>query len=298
MKQTIINNIDMKRVLIALALMLAIPTVVLAQDKEKKDTTINMKNGGIILNDDGIYVIPPDTGKDSMRSIELRLGSNGGLQYFDGTKPPKDSQTLMTTWFTMDLGVNNLMNTDGKFEMPKGYENLELNTGKSLEFNLGIIQQGLNLYRYKLRFVYGAGFHYNNYRFNNDVLLTKNTNPLMTTLDSGANYRKNKLVAKYLSVPLYFSYKSKPFKPGKSFTFAFGGEFNYLMNSWQKTKDNSSKNKTYDDFSLATTRVNAVARLGYAGLDFYVRYGLSDLFKDNAGPKVTPMSFGIALSSY
>ena len=292
----------MKRILLCLILALTMPVMVMAQGGDKgKDTTtkINLKNGGLIMNDEGIFVIPPDTG-DSTRSIELKLGNNGGVHFNDSKnpKPPADSQTLKTSWFTLDIGFNNLLNSDNKFDMPTGYENMNLDGGKSTHVYWGIAEQGVNLYRYKLRLVYGVGLTYNNYRFTENVVLNENSDPLQANIDSVRNYSKNKLVAKYATFPLYLNFESKPFKKKQSFKLAIGGEFSYLMNSYQKLKEDRNKDKNYDDFNLEPVRYSAVARIGYGGFNLFVNYGLTELFKENKGPKVTPISFGISVINF
>jgi len=74
----------------------------------------------------------------------------------------KEVKLVETSTFVMDLGLNAFVN-GSTVEMPEGYEGMNLDKIRSINFHLGVFQQGLNLYKGHLRFVYGLGIEYNNY---------------------------------------------------------------------------------------------------------------------------------------
>jgi hypothetical protein len=60
-----------------------------------------------------------------------------------------------------------------------------------------------------------------------------------------------------------------------------------------KTASND-KVKQKDDFNLNRFRYGITGRFGYAWINLFVNYGLSDLFEDGTGPELTPVSAGLA----
>ena len=145
----------------------------------------------------------------------------------------KERKTLETSFLNLQWGFNNLLNVDNKLEMPLGSENLELSSGNSANFQVHIVQQSLNLYKHKLRLIYGLGVDFNNYRFSKNVDLDPNSDPLSSTI-SAINYRKNKLVTKFATIPLMLDLSLG--KNGQGFQIAAGPNFGYRIGSLQKTK--------------------------------------------------------------
>ena len=200
-----------------------------------------------------------------------------------------------TDWFNMQLGFNNLINANNKLEMPTGSEDMELINGKSLDFQLHIVQQAINLYRGKVRFVYGVGIDFNNYRFNKNVNLTKDSKPLATTISTN-DYKKNKLVTQYLTVPVLLDFELG--KGDDGVKLAFGPNFGYLIGSHQKLKwedDGKNKVKIRDDFNLEQFRMGYEVQFGYGNVVLYGRYFPQSIFKANQGPDVRTVSAGILI---
>jgi hypothetical protein len=216
---------------------------------------------------------------------------------FEEGEPEEDNTPPLveTDWFNMQLGLNNLLNADNKLEMPSGSEDLEIITGKSLDFQLHIVQQAINLYRGKVRFVYGVGIDFNNYRFSKDVNLVPDSKPLATTI-STKDYKKNKLVTQYLTVPVLLDFEIGRGDDGVK--LAFGPNFGYLIGCHQKLKWNergTSKEKVRDDFNLEQFRMGYEVQFGYNNFTLYGRYFPNSIFKANQGPDVSSVSVGILL---
>ena len=118
----------------------------------------------------------------------------------------------------MDLGWNVWL-TENTFDLSEDFKEMELDRGRSVNFHLGVIQQGVNLYKGKLRLVYGLGIEYNNYRFKEDIDLQKDSDPLTYALNTDRDYRKNKLVSLHATVP---------------FMLNFGGLIPFQEDAWTK----------------------------------------------------------------
>jgi hypothetical protein len=199
-------------------------------------------------------------------------------------------------WFNIQWGFNNLINGDNKLEMPVGSENLELNTSNSANLHLHIVQQSVRLYRNNIRLVYGVGIDFNNYRFNKNVNLAPDSIPLKSTINT-IDYKKNKLVTQYLTVPLMLDFNFG--KKDDGFKLAFGGNFGYLIGSHQKLKwsDNTGKNKikVRDDFNLEQFRMGYEVQFGYGAVMLYGKYFPQSIFQANEGPDLRTVSAGIMI---
>lgn len=118
----------------------------------------------------------------------------------------------------------------------------------------------------------------------------------------GTGYTVNKLVTKYLEIPLELHWKSKPVHHNKSFFIAAGARGGVLIQSyWKyvyKTLFETQKIKEYNIPNLNTFRYGVMARVGYGNFALYGYYGLSDLFESGKGTMATPISVGISLTTF
>ena len=112
------------------------------------------------------------------------------------------------------------------------------------------------------------------------------------------NFKKTRLSASYLTMPIMFSLKTKP-KNNKGHSFhidlgAFGGP---RLGSNFKTKVDGNKDKVRDDFNLSKWRYGLRGEIGYSHVKMYATLGLNELFQEskNNGYKVTPLSVGFIL---
>lgn len=268
---------------------------VIKKSADGKDSTIErtIEKIELIKKDDAEAETEYPEESDAVYAIEEEIEAIE----FDEDLPIEDETPpfVETDWFNMQLGLNNLMNADNKLEMPSGAEDMELITGKSVNFHLHIVQQAINLYRGKVRLVYGVGIDYNNYRFNKQVNLTPDSKPLATTISTN-EYKKNKLVTQYLTVPVLLDLELGRGDDGVK--LAFGPNFGYLIGSHQKLKwDDNGRNKVKvrDDFNLEQFRMGYEVQFGYGNVTLYGKYFPQSIFKANQGPDVTSVSAGILI---
>jgi len=215
------------------------------------------------------------------------------VQEFSSDEP----EFVETSWNKFHFGLNNLMNTDGKLETANNYGSFEISTGNSINLQWDILTQAMNIYKQKIRLVYGIGIDYNNYRFKQSISMNTDSVPLFLTQD-GVEYKKNKLVTQYLNVPLMLNFKLAPKNSDDELYISAGANFGYLVGSHQKQvwKDNGKrKSKVVDDFGLEKYRVGYEVQFGYNNIILYGKYFPKSIFQTNRGPELRTVSAGILI---
>jgi len=213
------------------------------------------------------------------------------------------SDFIETKWNSFQLGYNNALNSGARLEPDANYANMGIDARKSINVSWQIVTQAMNIYKDNIRLVYGIGVDINNYRFNENVdldvprILGAPTAPLVTAISTN-NYKKNKLVTQYLTMPLLLNLKLSP-KNNNDYVYISGGaNFGYLIGSHQKQvwKDNGKKkNKKEDDFNLEQFRLGYEVQFGYKDVVLFGKYFPKSMFKENLGPDLRTVSFGILI---
>ncbi|MEN8696571.1 MAG: outer membrane beta-barrel protein [Bacteroidia bacterium] len=204
---------------------------------------------------------------------------------------------IETRWNKFHLGLNNLMNTDGKLETDANYGKMEVSPANSVNFQWDVVTQAMNLYKGKVRLVYGIGIDYNNYRFKNDISLMPDSIPLMV-LEDGINYDKNKLVTQHLNIPVMINFKLAPKNAKEVVYVSAGANLGYLIRSHQKQVwdvKGKKKNKIRDDYNLEQFRIGYEVQFGYKNIVLFGKYFPKSIFKANQGPELRTVSAGILI---
>lgn len=116
--------------------------------------------------------------------------------------------------------------------------------------------------------------------------------------DSG--YKKYKFVTTYLMAPFELRYFGNTNNRNNCFKAAIGLEIGTLLGGHTKAAATENGTKVY--FKTNTKRYitpwnfAATARIGFGNFSLYGSYNLTNVFKDNAGPPITPFSVGLCLS--
>jgi Putative auto-transporter adhesin, head GIN domain/Outer membrane protein beta-barrel domain len=220
--------------------------------------------------------------------------------------PPKPPKKSRSHWAGLDIGFNGLLNDGTSSSLPKGYDFLELNSGKSVVVNLNFWKFDIPLYKRYIMLTTGIGLTLNNYRFSSDKTLISDTNRVVSGFDfkdSGEQikYNKNKLAVNYVTAPVLIQFNThKHLK--KSFHIAAGMLFSYKFNSHLKLvyDENGDKQKTKrrDEFNIDPFRYDATVRIGYRNYTVFGTYAMSELFKNGRGPSLHPFSIGIQLTGW
>jgi hypothetical protein len=271
----------------------------------QEETVIEGKNIKIILKEKQVVNKTAD-GKDTVtsrvESFEI-VTKDREERLAAKDEPAEDfeviegSDFIETSWNNFHLGLNNLINTDGKLETASGYDKMSISPANSVNLQWDIVSQAMNLYKGKVRLVYGIGIDYNNYRFKNNISLNPDSIPLMVTED-GIDYDKNKLVTQHINVPVMINFKLSPKKSKECVYISAGANFGYLIRSHQKQKwdDNGKKkNKIRGDYNLEQVRLGYEVQFGYKDIVLFGKYFPKSIFKENQGPELRTVSAGILI---
>lgn len=236
----------------------------------------------------------------------LIIGDNNNINEDDVWEAVKDTllkrdEYSRSHWMGLDIGFNYLAYNKGlDSDLPPQYDYLELNSGKSVNVNLNLFAHDFKLYRRYIMFTTGIGMTLNNYRFDGDQTL-KNTRPLTAGYDTTntgdtIQYSKNKLAVNYFTVPLLLQFNTSEINK-KSFHIAAGVLLSYKYNSHLKLKysidGEDEKSKRQNEYNIQPFRADLTVRAGYKNWTLYASYGLTELFREDRGPVVHPVQFGI-----
>lgn len=211
---------------------------------------------------------------------------------------------VSTNWWIVDLGFANYKDgTNYPSALQSGFltsgvsgkDNLKLRTGKSVNVNIWVFMQKLNLAKHVVNLKYGLGVELNNYRFDDErVRFTKN--PTTVGIDPAlASADKNKLAADYVTVPVMLNFN---FTPGRSrgFGFSAGVSAGYLYSARQKIKMDGDKDKLKDDFNLEKWKLSYIAELSLGPIRLYGSMAMKNMWEK--GLDQTPYNVGIRFSHF
>ncbi|MCC6722482.1 MAG: PorT family protein [Bacteroidia bacterium] len=258
---------------------------------DTKETHDKNKNTEIIIKDDTLKIghVPEKNKESNKKKVEKKH-----------KKESKNEPKVKSHWFAFDWGLN-FLEYNKTLDMPENYKELDLDNGKGCEFNLRIFEQEVSLVKNNMSLVYGVGVDWNNYRFKNNVDLLKDSSILKYTLNTNIDYKKNKLVSNYLTVPILIKMKFGKSKKNDSFKIAFGPQIGYLLNSYQKRKWESNgkqKTKVKGDYNIDELRIGYSLYLGSNDINFYFRYFPESTFKKDKGPNVNTACVGIVFRGF
>lgn len=209
---------------------------------------------------------------------------------------------ISTNWWIIDIGFANYTdNTNYAAAQASGFlannvgaDQLDLRNGKSVDVNLWIFMQRLNLIKNVVNLKYGLGVELNNYRYKSPVKYE--TSPTHIILDQSTSYKKNKLAADYITVPLMLNFNLTPDRK-RGFGFSAGVSAGYLYSSRQKTiTDANGKHKEHDDFDLRKWKLSYIAELQLGPVKLYGSLASQSMFEK--GLDQTPYNFGLRLSNW
>lgn len=215
----------------------------------------------------------------------------------------RSRSNVSTNWFVFDVGFANYSDqTNYAAARQSGFvgqdvseESLKLRNGKSVNVNIWLFQQKLNVIKNVVNLKYGLGVELNNYRFSDErVRFAKN--PTTITLDPAlANVTKNKLAADYATIPMMVNFN---FTPGRrnGFGFSAGLSAGYLYSARQKIKDDGDKTKLHDDFNLEKWKISYIGELMLGPVRLYGSMATSSMWEK--GLDQTPYNIGVRFSHF
>jgi len=186
-----------------------------------------------------------------------------------------------------EFGFCQIVNTDYGAYAAEDRGFLDLNNGKSIQMNFNLVTFNTLLNKSRtLGLSIGLGLSVENYTFSNDLTI-KYTDGMMRPEPIDPSYKKSKLVATYLHMPIMLDWNIK-----KGLFLAVG--LNFDLNIGGHTKIKFPKEK-YRNCNLNPFDIGATVRLGFRRLYVYGNYSFLEMFKQDRGPKAHRMSVGVGL---
>ena len=241
------------------------------------------------------------------RGISIVEGENGTeVKVMEMDDPPQKSTEKKKKKFKphfagLEVGLNSYLTPDYSMTLPPDERYMDLNTGKSWNWNLNILDYGFGLGTDKVGIVSGLGFELINYNFDGQNSIRKD--PVSGEIfeyvpDYAGNISKSKMNITYLTAPLLLEFQ---IPAPKKRIYISGGVIGGIK-LWSNTKikytvdGEKAKEKAKGDYNLSPLRWGLTARVGYKALGFYATYYMTPLFKTDLGPELYPLNIGLAFS--
>jgi hypothetical protein len=227
---------------------------------------------------------------------------------------------ISTNWGIVDLGfanyddktnyaaataAQNLVNAPGS-SFPLGASDFKLRAAKSVDINLWLFMQRLNLIQHHVNLKYGLGLELNNYRFRSNISFKEpGISPYSGTasipnayvIRDSVSFSKNKLAADYITVPLMLNFTTNPGDHKRGVSLSAGVSAGYLYG--QRNKQISSqrgKQKNKGDYDLEQFKLSYIAEIGLGPVRLYGSYSPKSIFKNQLDMR--PYTLGIRLSNW
>ncbi|MGB4844818.1 MAG: outer membrane beta-barrel protein [Ferruginibacter sp.] len=291
----------MKKLTLVLATAIICLSSKAQEDKGKtNETKDTIRIGGMIIVKKG----KPRRDGD----IEVNIGNH---------RKYKKNKNISTNWWILDLGFANyndqtnyanagsyLINRPGYPALDKN--DFKLKAGKSINVNLWVFMQRVNLIKHHVNLKYGLGIELNNYRYKSVISYKEGglvpytantqTNAAFIFRDS-ISFSKNKLAADYLTVPVMLNFASNPFNNKKGISLSVGVSAGYLYSQRNKQKSSErGKFKNKGDYDLERFKFSYVAELGLGPVRLYGSYSPNSIYEKSLDMR--PYNIGFRFSNW
>jgi hypothetical protein len=238
------------------------------------------------LNIDGLSKIQKYEGDDENRNNNNNW--NWSWNYDGGFKH----------WMGIGLLMNGYTDKNLSTSLDSTANYLDVNYGKSIGWDLNLIEHDFHLVKNYLNLCTGIGFQFNRYNFKNRITLDPDSSYVTASTAPTINYSKNVLKVSYVNIPLFLEVNTSK-SPSKSFHIGAGAIAGIKLGS--KTKqhfeidgNNHSINRK-DDYNLNPFKLQAMASIGYSWFTLYGTYNLTPLFEKGKGPELYPFTVGLRI---
>ncbi|HEX8505192.1 MAG TPA: hypothetical protein VF630_07485 [Hymenobacter sp.] len=264
----------------------------------RKKTAHNNRVDVMLNKTFGVTVTTDENGSKSYNKTEGRSKEDRQAKR-DSTRFKQITRKRTSTNFILDLGLNALVNE--KSGGDGGDASVDLRTAGSRYVNIGFDwETRLGGKRSPVAVLVGPEFAFNNYMLSgNNKWVNANGVTSVAKETNGSQFLKSKLATSSVNLPLMLQLKLRDshFKP--TFRLGAGGFVGYRLGSHTKIKyiseGNTDKDKDEGSYNLENFLYGAQGTIGYGGLEFFAKYNMNDLFKNNAGPQTQVLSFGVRL---
>lgn len=242
----------------------------------------------------------PDTTRIQLKEkliLIIKNHSDNDSDTIDAAPDEKELKHFEAHWAGLEFGPTILLNSGmgNNFPNNKYWEN---DPGKSFSWNLNFAEYKFKIYKNYIGITTGLGFNWTQIGLKNNLLYA-NSDSLWVIKDTVNDYRKNKLRAVYLTVPLMLEFCSNG-KSDKGFYLAAGviGGVRIGSSTKQVIEEDKSKEKTKTRgvYGLNAFRLDAAVKLGYKDIGVFANYSLLPLFDTDKTVGVYPLTFGLTLN--
>lgn len=199
----------------------------------------------------------------------------------------------------LEVGLNNFLTPDYSMNLPAEDSYMDLNTGRSWNWNLNLLEYGLGLGTDKVGLVTGLGFEWINYVFDHQNSITKDGagNIVEYIPDDAGDIVKSKFNMTYITAPLLLEFQIPAGRKRIHLSAGVIGGVKIASNTKIKYEigGQKSKEKEKGDYNLSPLRYGATVRLGYRAINLYANYYFTPLFGEGEGPELYPFSIGLCL---
>ena len=262
------------------------------------------KNEVIIVEENGDTLIV-GLGSKGVSITEDEDG-NADIKVFEMEKEPCHSSHRIKrkfdpNWAGLEIGLNNYLTPDYSMVLPSEEEFMDLNTGRSWNWNLNVADFGIGFGTDKIGLVTGLGFEFINYYFDgsNSIMKDTVTGAIVSYEPEYAdNITKSKMNIAYITAPLLLEWQIPAGNGRLHFSAGVIGGLKMWSNTKIKYKDDGTKRKekNKNDYNLSPLRWGVTARVGYKEVAIFANYYMTSLFKPDRGPELYPFSIGLAFT--
>lgn len=238
--------------------------------------------------------------------VSVKIGPDNGK---------KKKRNISTNWWIVDLGFanyndnTNYANAGSYLVNRPGYPALDKNdfkleAGKSINVNVWIFMQRLNLMQHHVHLKYGLGVELNNYRYKSAINYNED-GPVPYTANTETNapfifrdsisFSKNKLAADYATIPVMLNFVTNADERKNRFSLSVGVSAGYLYSQRNKQVSNErGKLKNRGDYDLERFKFSYVAELGLGPVMLYGSYSPKSMYERSLDIK--PFNVGFRFS--
>ena len=230
----------------------------------------------------------------------------------------KEMNFIATSSWIVDIGFSNwtdntdyaeatangsVVNHPGTPDL--GANDLKLRSGKSVNVNLWLFMQKMNLVQHYVNLKYGLGIEMNNYRFKSNISFdegglnpynpSQNISHAFIFRDS-ISFSKNKLAADYVTIPLMINFNTNPKNSRQALKLSAGVSMGYLYSSRNKQiSGERGKKKNSGDYDLDKWKFSYIGEVGLGFINLYGTYSPKSIFKNDLN--FTPYNIGIRIGN-
>lgn len=200
-------------------------------------------------------------------------------------------------WAGIELGPTMLMNGSFGTTFP-GAKHWENDPGRSFSWNFNFAEYKIKLYHNFVGVTTGLGINWTQIGLKNNILQS-NSDSVWVFQDSVNDYKRNKLRAVYIQVPLLLEFCTRK-KSDRGFYFSVGvvGGVKFGSSTIQLLEYDKMKNrtKTKGSYGLNPFKLDAAFRVGYRRVGLFANYAMMPLFDKNKTVGVYPLTIGLTLN--